>query len=431
MGISTFWKQSPVTEDAPMASSVNVLEVRNEVRNVAPNACAGTVAAHASGIRFDAVSVTYGQHTVLDALSLTIPPGEIVALIGPSGSGKTTALRAVAGFATPSQGRITIDGRDVTNLAPSERDIGMVVQNYALFPHMRVADNVAFGLRARNASTQKVRTQVDECLRLVGMTAYAKRYPRELSGGQQQRVAIARALAIQPSVLLLDEPLSALDAQIRRSMLEELAKLHRDLPELTVLYVTHDQTEALTLADHIGIMREGKLVAFGTSQALYRHPPNRFAAEFLGRANVLPVERLQRVSAEQRDDNRVSEQPVSTARDVTDLADSTAATVRYRDTLIQGRNYHALPEGVDCLICIRPHEMSLSRRSERDNCVAGIVQSAVWLGEVHSIEMDVNGHTVRLNAPPMRSPPLAGTALSMYFDPADVTFIPQSAHHAA
>ena len=139
----------------------------------------------------------------------------------------------------------------------------MVVQNYALFPHMRAEENVAFGLRARGAERRLVRERVPECLRLVGMEAYAKRYPRELSGGQQQRVAIARALAIRPQVLLLDEPLSALDAQIRRSMLDELARLHRDLPSLTVLYVTHDQTEALTLADHIGIMRDGKLVAFG------------------------------------------------------------------------------------------------------------------------------------------------------------------------
>ena len=433
MGISTFWKQSPVIDSTAAAMAVRV--TTPSVSRI-PNARAGTAVDHASGIRFDGVSVMYGQNTVLDTLNLTVPPGEIVALIGPSGSGKTTALRAVAGFATPSQGRITIGGRDVTHLAPSERDIGMVVQNYALFPHMRVEDNVAFGLRARNASKQKVRTQVDECLRLVGMTDYAKRYPRELSGGQQQRVAIARALAIQPKVLLLDEPLSALDAQIRRSMLEELAKLHRDLPALTVLYVTHDQTEALTLADHIGIMREGKLVAFGTSQALYRHPPNRFAAEFLGRANVFPVRGLQRVAGEQRNDvveaTEAPQHPESTVgdasnplvRDVPDDSHSTPATAHFRDTTIRGRNYHALPEGVDCLLCVRPHNMSLSRRSDRDNCVTGIVQSAVWLGEVLSIEMDVDSHTLRLNAPPLNAPPVAGTPLTMYFDPADVTFIP-------
>ena len=151
----------------------------------------------------------------------------------------------------------------MTDLPPYARGIGMVVQNYALFPHMRVADNVAFGLHARGAPTAVVRERVARCLRMVGMADYARRYPRELSGGQQQRVAIARALAIRPRVLLLDEPLSALDAQIRRSMVEELARLHRELPHLTVLYVTHDQSEALTLADRIAIMRDGELIALG------------------------------------------------------------------------------------------------------------------------------------------------------------------------
>ncbi|MEO6748909.1 MAG: ABC transporter ATP-binding protein, partial [Casimicrobiaceae bacterium] len=217
-----------------------------------------TPASRASGIGFEDVCVAYGGVVVLDSLTLTVNPGEIVALIGPSGSGKTTALRAVAGFVRPSRGRITIGQRDVTNIAPHARNIGMVVQNYALFPHMRTEENVAFGLRARGAAADVIRERVPECLRMVGMASYAKRYPRELSGGQQQRVAIARALAIKPQVLLLDEPLSALDAQIRRSMLDELARLHRDLPSLTVLYVTHDQTEALTLANHIGIMRDGK-----------------------------------------------------------------------------------------------------------------------------------------------------------------------------
>src|SRR6202000_519963 len=164
-----------------------------------------------------------------------------------------------------------------------------VVQNYALFPHMRVADNVAFGLKARGAPKPLIEERVGDALRIVGMQKFLRRYPGELSGGQQQRVAIARALAIRPRVLLLDEPLSALDAQIRRNMVEELAKLHRDLPNLTVLYVTHDQSEALTLADRIAIMKDGKLNAFGPSRRLYQNPPNRFAAEFLGRANLLRV----------------------------------------------------------------------------------------------------------------------------------------------
>ena len=189
----------------------------------------------------------------------------------------------------PTGGRIRIGGEDVTDLPPYARGIGMVVQNYALFPHMRVDENVAFGLRAQGAPRELIAERVRECLRMVGMQDYVERFPRQLSGGQQQRVAIARALAIRPRVLLLDEPLSALDAQIRRAMVDEMARLHRELPNLTVLYVTHDQSEALTLADRIAIMRDGRLSAFGPSRQLYRRPPNRFTAEFLGRANLLPV----------------------------------------------------------------------------------------------------------------------------------------------
>jgi 2-aminoethylphosphonate transport system ATP-binding protein len=358
-------------------------------------------AAGASGIGFENVCVAYGSQVVLETLNLTVKPGEIVALIGPSGSGKTTALRAVAGFVQPSAGRITIGERDVTHVAPYARNIGMVVQNYALFPHMRVEDNVAFGLRARGASAELIGKRIPECLRLVGMAAYSKRYPRELSGGQQQRVAIARALAIQPQVLLLDEPLSALDAQIRRSMLDELAKLHRELPSLTVLYVTHDQTEALTLADHIGIMRDGKLVAFGSAQSLYRNPPNRFAAEFLGRANILPATSLE-------------------------PAGEGFARVRFGETVLGGRNQQALPEGSDCLVCVRPHDLRLQPGSAAGNTLTGTVRAVQWQGDLHSVTIDVQGHTLRLTCPPLAEPPELGTSLAVHFGLADVTLIPES-----
>src|SRR5271170_3055601 len=242
-----------------------------------------------STVKFDAVTVAYRGAIVLKPLTLDVAAGEILAMIGPSGSGKTTALRAVAGFVRPASGRIHIGGADVTDLPPYDRGLAMVVQNYALFPHMRVAENVAFGLNARGAAKDLIAKRVEDSLRIVGMPQYAKRFPRELSGGQQQRVAIARALAVRPRVLLLDEPLSALDAQIRRSMVEEISKLHADLHDLTILYVTHDQSEALTLADRIAIMKDGELSAIGRTGELYRRPPNRFAAEFLGRANLLPA----------------------------------------------------------------------------------------------------------------------------------------------
>ena len=188
------------------------------VNGAAVTAAPSSVAATEAGnsITFQGVTVAYRGTVVLESFSLEVEPGEILALIGPSGSGKTTALRAVAGFVRPVSGRILISGADVTDLPPYERGLGMVVQNYALFPHMRVDENVAFGLRARRAARAVIEERVRDCLRLVGMTEYAQRYPRQLSGGQQQRIAIARALAIRPRVLLLDEPLSALDAQIRR-----------------------------------------------------------------------------------------------------------------------------------------------------------------------------------------------------------------------
>jgi 2-aminoethylphosphonate transport system ATP-binding protein len=357
-------------------------------------------AASAKRIRFEDVSVAYNGLTVLDSLSLTVNPGEMVALIGPSGSGKTTALRAVAGFVRPASGRITIGDRDVTNLAPYDRDIGMVVQNYALFPHMRVEENVAFGLRARRTAEDVVRTRVPEALAMVGMSAYAKRYPRELSGGQQQRVAIARAIAIRPQVLLLDEPLSALDAQIRRSMVDELARLHRDLPSLTVLYVTHDQSEALTLANHIGIMRDGKLRAFGDAQSLFRYPPNRFAAEFLGRANLLSVKNLQQL-------------------------DGDKAKVTFGDQHLVARNHHGLPQGSDCLLCARPHDFRLDPPLGAGNRITGTVRSVQWQGDTHNVTLDVAGQEVRMTSVPMHRPPEPGAELAVHFNPGDVTLVPE------
>src|SRR6185312_9380329 len=227
------------------------------------------------------------------------------------------------------------------------------------------------------------------------------RYPRELSGGQQQRVAIARALAIKPQVLLLDEPLSALDAQIRRSMLDELAKLHRELPSLTVLYVTHDQTEALTLADHIGIMRDGKLVAFGDAQSLYRYPPNRFSAEFLGRANLLPVQAL-----------------VATGGGM--------ARVRFRDGAFVARNHHALPDGGECLLCVRPHDLCLAPPDGASNALTATVKSVQWQGDMQSVELDVEGHLLRVSCAPMHAPPAPGAPLTVHFSAMQATLVPET-----
>ena len=351
-----------------------------------------------SGIVFEGVTVAYKGVTVLRSLSLAIAPGQIMAIIGPSGSGKTTALRAVAGFVRPAAGRVRIGQVDVTDLPPYARDIGVVVQNYALFPHMRVADNVAFGLRARKAAPALIESQVAACLRLVGMTTYEKRYPRELSGGQQQRVAIARALAIKPRVLLLDEPLSALDAQIRRAMLGELAQLHAALPDLTVLYVTHDQTEALTLADRIAIMRDGALVAHGPSRSLYRAPPNRFAAEFLGRANLLPVQ-------------------------VEGRALHGGVQVRLGAHSFLARAPGEAIAGT-ALLCVRPHALRLAPSPDAVNSLPATVQSLQWQGDLHAIELEAAGNPVRLVCLPLRTPPAPGTTVTLHFSAEEAVLIP-------
>ncbi|WP_433379621.1 ABC transporter ATP-binding protein [Actinoplanes sp. CA-142083] len=240
-------------------------------------------------IRFDDACVDYGRTRALTDFSLTVDAGETVALLGPSGSGKSTALKALAGFERLTSGRVSVAGRDVTGLPPYERGLGIVVQQYALFPHMRVADNVAFGLRARRVRRSEAATRVTEVLEMVGMAGYARRYPGELSGGQQQRVAIARALAISPQVLLLDEPLSALDAKLRQDMIGELQRLRIDLPDIAMLYVTHDQVEALSLAERIVVMHDGRIVDAGPAGGLYRQPPSSFTASFLGDANLVPA----------------------------------------------------------------------------------------------------------------------------------------------
>jgi 2-aminoethylphosphonate transport system ATP-binding protein len=242
-----------------------------------------------AAIRFDQICVDYGSTRALTDFSLEVATGETVALLGPSGSGKSTALKALAGFERPTSGRLFVGGRDVTDLPPHQRGLGIVVQQYALFPHMRVFDNVAFGLRARHDRKPDVARRVGEALEMVGMESFARRYPAELSGGQQQRVAIARALAIAPDVLLLDEPLSALDAKLRQDMIGELQGLRRDLPDVAMLYVTHDQVEAMSLAERIVVMRDGRIVDAGTASGLYRTPPSRFTASFLGDANLLPA----------------------------------------------------------------------------------------------------------------------------------------------
>ncbi|MCY7401751.1 MAG: ABC transporter ATP-binding protein [Nocardioides sp.] len=231
----------------------------------------------------------YGQVRALDGLTLQLAPGELVALLGPSGCGKTTALRILAGLDRPTSGSVSVGGRDLTKVPANKRDMGMVFQAYSLFPHMTVIDNVAFGLKLRGRDSAARRARAGDMLDLVGLNEHADRYAHQLSGGQQQRVALARALAIEPSVLLLDEPLSALDAKVRVQLREEIRRVQIEVGT-TTLFVTHDQEEALSVADRVGVMNSGRLEQLAPPAELYSAPASRFVGEFVGLSNRIPAQ---------------------------------------------------------------------------------------------------------------------------------------------
>lgn len=340
-----------------------------------------------SSIALAGVSVRYSGDTVLDNVDLTVASGEVVVLLGPSGSGKSTILRAIAGFVRPSQGRITLAGRDVTALPPHARGLGMVVQNYALFPHMRVDANVGFGLRARRHPAAAVAERVAVCLDMVGMSRFARRFPRELSGGQQQRVAIARALAIDPPVLLLDEPLSALDAPLRAGLLEEIGKLHERLPGLAIIYVTHDQNEAITIGDRILLMREGKIAAQGTPRELHDTPSSRYAAEFFGQANLLPVK--------------------------LDSHTGAIAAVTFEG---QPLTVRAPVEGVGAnpLLCLRPHAINLEGNFQ--NRILAKVVDTQWMGAILRVQALAGSHTLKIDLPGNAHAPVPGAPVWLGFE---------------
>jgi putative spermidine/putrescine transport system ATP-binding protein len=234
----------------------------------------------------DNLKKSYGQNHVVQHFDLSVARGEFISFLGSSGCGKTTTLRMVAGFEKPSSGRIRIDGQDVTALPPNQRKVGMVFQSYALFPNMTVAQNVAFGLKVAGMPGEAIKARVAEMLDLIKLPKLADRYPYQMSGGQQQRVALARAIATKPQILLLDEPLSALDAKIRVSLRDDIRALQRDLG-ITTIYVTHDQEEALSMSDRIVVMSEGRMEQVGTPSEIYNRPKTRFVASFVGHLNLL------------------------------------------------------------------------------------------------------------------------------------------------
>jgi putative spermidine/putrescine transport system ATP-binding protein len=298
----------------------------------------------------------YPGTTAVDAIDLEVGSGEFVTLLGPSGSGKTTTLMMVAGFTPPSNGEVAIDDRPITGMPPERRNIGVVFQNYALFPHMAVFDNVAFPLRMRRRPKAEIRAKVERALGLVHLAGLAERLPRQLPGGQQQRVALARALVFDPGLLLMDEPLGALDRNLREQMKLEIKRIHRDVG-VTVLYVTHDQEEALTMSDRVALMNRGRIEQLGSAEDLYERPANRFVAEFIGESNLLAG----RVEA-------TGGRPVLV----------TAAGARLPGS--PGRL--ALRAGETCTLMVRPEKIVIGPAgTDPDGGLAGMVEEVVYVGE--------------------------------------------------
>jgi putative spermidine/putrescine transport system ATP-binding protein len=302
--------------------------------------------------------------TAVSDFNLHVEQGEFISLLGPSGCGKTTALRMVAGFERPTTGTIRLNGKEITASPPNQRNVGMVFQSYALFPNMTVADNVAFGLKLKGKSAADTRQRVAELLELIKLPDKGKSYPYQLSGGQQQRVALARALAIEPQVLLLDEPLSALDAKIRVELRGEIRRIQQQL-QMTTIYVTHDQEEGLSLSDRMVVMNKGVIEQVGTPFEVYNFPTTEFAAHFVGHLNMFPVEVLDPISGR----GLLAQQPITV------------------DCPLPTAN------GNTVMLALRPEELRLGENNEANN-VIGVVESVTFLGSIVRVRLKVGAQSL-------------------------------------
>jgi putative spermidine/putrescine transport system ATP-binding protein len=333
--------------------------------------------AMASGaqLRLRQLTKAFGAAKAVDRISLDVPAGAFVSLLGPSGSGKTTTLNLIAGFLTPDAGDILLDERSIADVPPHKRNIGMVFQSYSLFPHMTVAENVGFPLRMRTRlSRQDARQRIDQMLALVQLGHLAARYPRQLSGGQQQRVAMARALVSHPRLLLMDEPLGALDKKLREQMQTEIKRIHRSVGT-TVIYVTHDQTEALTMSDLVVVMHQARVAQVGTPRILYEAPANLFVADFLGDSNLL------------------------TATVAQVCGDEFAVQIGSGEKIRAARGASAAAQGSRAVVLIRPEDISVSSTDERvagQDILAGTIKDISYHGDTFKLEVAVGEDVLKV-----------------------------------
>ena len=331
----------------------------------------------------------FGSQTAVHDFSISIEKGEFITFLGPSGCGKTTILRMLAGFEAPSAGSIVFDGKDVTHMPTNQRNVGMVFQSYALFPNMTVAENIGFGLKVANVGKDETEARVREMLKLIKLDALAERYPWQMSGGQQQRVALARALANRPKVLLLDEPLSALDAKIRISLREEIRELQREL-HITTVFVTHDQEEALSISDRIVVLNEGRVEQTGTPSAIYNFPRTRFVASFIGTLSQLSGEVVDTAKGE----IRVGAQVLVTSNPLDDLKN-----------------------GQKCTLAIRPEAITLDAPGHGKNTVLTVVDDVSFLGSIVRMRTHLGNEVLSMDVfnDPNQKLPARGDTVSLSF----------------